>query len=127
MQPRDALVELEHQHADLAGRLEAFSARLLDPAVRSEVHEELREILIAVGMHFGFEESLMEEGKFAGFDHHRRQHMGIMIELGQLLDRLSEKAETGDLVRGADFLAQWYKQHVLHSDTALQAWLNAPR
>ncbi len=127
MQPRDALVELEHQHADLAGRLEAFSTQLLDPVASLDAGEEAREILVAIGMHFGFEESLMDEGGFAGFDHHRRQHMGIMIELGQLLDRLAEKVETGDLVRSVDFLAQWYRQHVLHSDTALQAWLTAAR
>lgn len=127
MQPRDALAELEHQHADLAGRLEAFSSRCFDPVARLDASEEVREILIEIGMHFGFEESLMDEGGFAGFDHHRRQHMGIMIELGQLLDRLTEKVESGELVRSVDFLAEWYKQHVLHSDTVLRAWLDSRR
>jgi hemerythrin len=48
--------------------------------------------------------------------------MSIVVELGLLLDRLADAAHD-EAVRGADFLAHWYRQHVAHSDALLHDWL----
>lgn len=115
--------QLGREHAALVVQLDRFAHLLFDPAGRVQVEDSLRELLIDIGMHFGFEESLMEDGGYADFEHHRRQHLGIMTELGLLLDRVEAAVDAGEVARGADFLAQWYREHVAHSDRALLAWL----
>jgi hemerythrin-like metal-binding protein len=122
MQAEEAQAELARQHASIASRLDAFSQRIYGTTQLGAVALELRELLVEIGMHFGFEEALMEAGGYAQFEHHRRQHMSLVVELGLLLDRLAVAAHE-ESVRSADFLAQWYRQHVAHSDALLAQWL----
>lgn len=118
-----ALGQINDQHAGLAAGLDAFAVQLLDHAHREAVAESLRELLVEIGMHFGYEESLMVEHDYPDFQHHRRQHIAIMTELGQLLDRVAEMADPKDVARNVDFLSHWYRQHMDHSDRALETWL----
>jgi hemerythrin-like metal-binding protein len=115
--------QLDAEHAALFVQLESFAQQLFDPAQRVQAGDSLRELLIGIGMHFGFEESLMDEGGYAEFEHHRRQHLGIMTELGLLLDRVETTDDPAGAARSADLLAQWYREHVAHSDRALLDWL----
>jgi hemerythrin-like metal-binding protein len=117
------IAQLDMEHADLAARLDGFARRLFEPASREEIAECLRGMIIDIGMHFGFEESLMEEGGCADFEHHRRQHLGIMTELGLLLDRVESDGDAVIVARSADWLAHWYGEHVAQSDRALLDWL----
>jgi hemerythrin-like metal-binding protein len=114
---------IDEEHAALLVQLENFAQQLFDPACVTQVEDSLRELLIGIGMHFGFEESLMVEGHYAEFEHHRRQHIGIMTELGLLLDRVETANDPAGTARSADLLAEWYREHVAHSDRALLDWL----
>jgi hemerythrin len=68
----------------------------------------------------------MEVGDYADFDHHRRQHLAMMTELGLLLDRLEEAQEIGiALLRDVDFLHTLYRRHGESSDSKLEEWLAA--
>ena len=77
-------------------------------------------------MHFGFEELVMQEQGYAEFEQHRRQHVGLMTELAQLLDKVEDMVDSSKAARGIDFITHWYRQHLAHSDAALEAWLAAP-
>lgn len=121
----DALATILAQHAALTEELERFAGLSFDFAHREAAAASLRQLLMDVGMHFGYEEALMAEGDYPEFAHHRRQHVAIMTEFGQLLDRIEEMADPRGVARGADFLGQWYHQHVAHSDATLESWLVA--
>lgn len=125
MNRMEALDQLRQEHATVDAEIERFAARLCDPASREDPAEGLRTLLIDIGMHFGFEEALMYEGSYADFEHHRRQHHGLMIELGLLLDRIEDAESPSLLARNADFIGQWYRQHVDHADRPLMDWLSS--
>ena len=125
MQVAAALDEIERQHTLLAGRLESCATQAFAAAAPQAAGVMLRELLVELGLHFGLEEALMVDGAYDEFDHHRRQHIGIITELALLLDRLGEADDPGAFARGMDFVANWYRQHVTHGDQALLAWLAA--
>ncbi len=102
-----------------------FSRLLYTTDQRAATAESLMSVITEVSMHFGFEESLMEAGAYVEFDHHRRQHLGIMTELGLMIDRLESGMGLSELARGVDFLLHWYEQHIASSDCALEAWLRS--
>jgi hemerythrin-like metal-binding protein len=104
-------------------RFGEFSRLLYKTSQRAATAESLMRVITEISMHFGFEESLMEAGAYAEFDHHRRQHLGIMTELGLMIDRLESGLGLPELARGGDFLLHWYEQHFASSDCAFQAWL----
>ena len=119
----EAQNEINRQHAQLAIQLDELAGMLLDVTHRQGVAERLRDLLVDVGLHFGFEELVMQEHGYAQFEHHRRQHIGIMTELAQLLDKVQDMVDPAKAVRCVDFLAHWYRQHVAHSDQSLLDWL----
>ena len=106
--------------------LDTLATMLLDEAHRDVVAEEVRALMLEVSMHFGFEELVMQEQGYAEFEQHRRQHVGLMTELAQLLDKVEDMVDSSKAARGIDFITHWYRQHLAHSDAALEAWLAAP-
>ncbi|MDP1525212.1 MAG: hemerythrin domain-containing protein [Rhodocyclaceae bacterium] len=119
----ETLDALQYQHQQVMLRFDEFSRLLYAADQRAATQESLVSLIVEIGMHFGFEESLMEAGDYAEFDHHRRQHLGIMTELGLMVDRLESGLGLSELARGVDFLRHWYEQHMDSSDCALEAWL----
>jgi hemerythrin-like metal-binding protein len=117
-----ALQMVERQHAGVAQRLETFVHHLFDASQRDTVVESLIDLITEMSMHFGFEESLMDDVAYPELDHHRRQHMGIVIELGLLLDRVVAREDLTEVARSADFLTRWYHQHIEHSDGPMMRW-----
>jgi hemerythrin len=123
MMSMEALATMQSQHQQVMLRFGEFSRLLHAADQRAATVESLMEVIVEIGMHFGFEESLMETGAYTEFDHHRRQHLGIMTELGLMVDRLERNQSLTELARGADFLLHWYQQHIAGSDALLEAWL----
>ena len=122
----DTLAALHEQHRQVTAHFDGFFRLLFTAADQRElVADSLLAVISAIGMHFGFEEAAMQDADYVDFEHHRRQHLGIMTELGLLLDRLEDRSAAADLARGADFLFLWYREHIANSDQALEAWLNS--
>lgn len=121
-------VELNRQHELLKEGfrrfVDAVRGAARDSAQRDDACGILRELLVEVGAHFGFEESLMAKSGYPEFDHHLRQHLSMMTELGLLLDRLAEGADPG-VLRQIDFVNDWHQRHVDLSDRKFFAWLAA--
>lgn len=117
-------VGIQKQHELIDFRLESFSRKVHAGTDHDGIVDAMRDLLMDMSMHFGYEESLMTVGGYAEFDHHRRQHLAMMTELGLLLDRLEEAPEIGTaLLRDVDFLHTLYRTHVESSDSKLDAWL----
>ena len=121
--PQVGHAEIDEQHAQLHGKLELLSSLVLSKANRAPAIACLRELIMDFGMHFGFEEALMQESGYPGSEHHLRQHVGIMTEVGLLLDSLEDDAAVSNGVRVADFIASWYGRHFDQSDREFIAWL----
>ena len=114
--------ELDLQHEQLGEKLLRFTDLTVSHASRIEAIDLLRELIMDTGLHFGYEESLMKESDYPDFDHHFRQHAGMMTELGLLLERLHDSAGS-QTVRHAVFLHDWYRRHFDISDRKLVEWL----
>jgi hemerythrin-like metal-binding protein len=125
MSAGDALDELERQHAQVERCLDAFIDTLVHAGQGARSEDALRELIAELSMHFGYEEGVMDGLGFAEFEHHRRQHMGILIELGLLLDRIEASDPAAELLRSADFLDHWYRQHIAYSDRVFVGWLQS--
>lgn len=118
-------LKLKVQHAMLVEALESFARMPFDFEHREAAAEALRQLLQDVGMNFGYEEALMLDGHYAEFEHHRRQHVGLMTELGQLLDRVVVMNDPKGVARNVDFLLDWYRQHTEQTDAAFERWLDS--
>ena len=116
--------EIDDQHAQLHGKVELLSSLVLSKATGAQAIECLRELLMDFGMHFGFEEALMNERGYPGYEHHRHQHIGIVTEVASLLDSLEDDAAMVNGVRVAAFIAALYGRHCDHGDRAFIAWLD---
>jgi len=111
------------QHRMIAARMGEFSRLLYDQRFTPELADALLALIADISMHFGFEEGVMLDGGYADFEHHRRQHLAIVTELGLLLDRVKAGLDVAEVVRSADFVSHWYQQHIDHSDRLLEDWL----
>ncbi|MCX8087014.1 MAG: hemerythrin family protein [Rhodocyclaceae bacterium] len=118
-----ALEQLEREHAAIAAAIERFALQAVQLGAGEELAESLRSLIVEISMHFGFEESLMGEGGYAGFEPHHRQHLAMMIELGLMLDRVEETQAGTQLARNVDFIGQWHREHIEQADRALFEWL----
>lgn len=120
--PREAL---DRQHGIIEFRLEGFALKVHSGADQAAILDAMRDMLVDMSMHFGYEESLMDVGGYPDIDHHRRQHLAMMTELGLLLDRIENTAKLDNsLMRSVDFLAKMYLRHVAVGDQTLYAWLD---
>ena len=120
-----ALAEITLEHAQIAVHLDNLATLLLDKAHHDVVVAEVRALAHEVGVHFGFEESVMQEHDYVHYEQHRRQHIGLMTELAQLLDKTVSVFDLSKTARTIDFITHWYRQHVAHSDRELEVWLEA--
>lgn len=118
-----AIEQLEREQAAIEEEIERFALQAVQLGASEALAESLRSLIVDISMHFGFEESLMSEGGYAGFESHHRQHLAMMIELGLLLDRVEEAQAGTQLARSVDFIGQWYREHIAQSDRALFGWL----
>lgn len=114
--------ELDRQHELLGKGFQRFVKLALDPKQRDGAVASLREQIEQVGLHFGFEESMMAKSGYPEFDHHLRQHLSMMTELGLLLDHLKGGVDPG-IMRQIDFMIDWYQRHVELSDRKFTIWL----
>lgn len=116
--------ELAQQHDLIDLRLEDLLVKAHSGVDQPAMCGAVRDLIDAIGMHFGYEESLMAVRAYPEFNHHRRQHLALMIELGLLLDRFEDaKRLDNNLLRCADFLTEWYRRHEAASDRPMIDWL----
>lgn len=117
--------ELDRQHAQLDELLDTFEQLAARSDARAEAIVAAAELIVAIGTHFGYEEAQMQAAGFADFEHHLRQHLGIMTELGIMLDGLESGIDTVAAVRSAVFLRNWYERHIAVTDKVFFDWLDA--
>jgi len=116
--------EIDEQHRVLVGLLNRLGAAN-DGAERTEmVSETLAALVKYVGEHFAYEERLMKEHGYEDTASHIAAHGGLARRVGDMVKRSAEGSSVslGDLTV---FLRQWLISHILHTDRALGAALNA--
>jgi hemerythrin-like metal-binding protein len=119
---RETFEKIEDQHQALNRQFERLIALWADPVHAGRIRELFCDLLVEVGMHFGFEEEAMVTVHYPAFDHHRRQHLAVMTEMGLLLDRIETMRDARSLLRGVEFLYRWFGQHVAESDVQFETW-----
>jgi hemerythrin len=117
------VAEIDEQHRELFGR----AGRLLDGLRLGEpddVGELLRYLHEYVVEHFGAEEALMREARYAGTLRHKAEHDRFVSDLRGLAREYDRKGPGAFLsLQVNHWLAQWLKQHVTQADAELATLL----
>jgi hemerythrin-like metal-binding protein len=118
------LREIDDQHRVLVGLLNRLGAANSRGDWTEMVSETLASLVKYVGEHFAYEEQLMKEHGYEETASHVAAHVGLARRVGELVGRENEGStiSVGELTV---FLRQWLIAHILHTDRALGAALNA--
>jgi hemerythrin len=113
------VAEIDGQHRELFGR----AARLIEGLRLGEpedIGELLRYLHEYVVEHFGAEEALMREVRYAGYQRHKAQHDRFVSDLRDLAREYDRKGPGAFLsLQVNHWLEQWLKQHVTQVDAEL--------
>lgn len=74
--------------------------------------------------HFSSEESLMEQGRYAGAQAHKRLHADLLAQLQDIIDRFRQD-KTALTIPVMDFLGGWVVFHIKDEDARLVQFLKS--
>ncbi len=118
------ITEIDNQHKRL---IKIFND--LHEALQTHKSDVVTNHLIAslfeyTATHFGYEEKLLEEHGYPGFDAHKRKHIKLVTTLSELRGRYEQgdQAVIGELLT---FLKEWLIGHIQGTDKEYTAFLNA--
>ncbi len=115
------IIDKHHQH------LVALINQLFE-AMRQEQDEEvidgvLHELNEYVQYHFSYEEELMRECSYPGYEQHCNEHKQLAESLNVLQERHSRGRER-ITVEVMHFLRDWLQRHILESDMGYVSYLS---
>ncbi|MHC4339984.1 MAG: bacteriohemerythrin [Planctomycetota bacterium] len=112
--------------SQLHDAIESCSELATIPSVLSEldtVTSVLTELISYAEYHFGAEEKYMHEYAYPGYDQHRAEHHQF-IDRVQAFKRSFEKEKSRLSIEIAEFMMQWWREHILGSDKKCGVFLN---
>tara|TARA_B100000315_G_scaffold33053_1_gene27737 strand:- start:1700 stop:2125 length:426 start_codon:yes stop_codon:yes gene_type:complete len=113
----DVLVGIKEIDAQHTKCLELFNA-IID-AKDEEMEFELKDLLIKLlehwEMHFKYEEDLMEQYKYSGFDKHKEKHDNIMSNFSNS-EEMYSRGFTYVIFLVRNNLNEWREEHIKHMD-----------
>jgi hemerythrin len=115
---------LDRQHQVLFDTVNELKEALTSGQGSAVVDEVLKQLFEYSLTHFAAEELLMTEHAFPGLETHRAVHQ----RFARTIERLREDykaGKTGVPVKIMLFLQSWLQEHLLRSDKAYSAYLNA--
>lgn len=116
--------EIDKQHRVLVGLLNRLAAAGDDASNSNLVSEILVRLVQYAREHFVFEERLMQKHRLTDVESHVAAHRSFVERVAQMANDLKHGVSpTPDALTG--FLRQWLISHILFTDKALGAALNA--
>ena len=83
--------------------------------------DELKEYTIK---HFNYEEKLMDQYKFMGFENHKIEHDFFIKKLQRLERKDLDSLQGEALMEMVTFVADWVSSHILKTDFEYKAFFN---
>ena len=115
--------EIDSQHETLIGLINLLHETILQGSDRAAQNELLSQLLEHTRTHFAYEEQLMSQYNYPGYEAHKSEHNRLMQHLVNLVERY----ENGELLLSFFVvleLKEWATVHIEKSDKPLGAFLN---
>jgi hemerythrin-like metal-binding protein len=116
--------DIDRQHKRLVELVNQLSDAMQNGKGRGVVNSVLSELVRYTVSHFAFEERLMDRYQISTSAAHKAEHKKLVTDV----TALQAKLDAGSLsvtVELMSFLHTWLKTHILETDKALAAELNA--
>jgi hemerythrin-like metal-binding protein len=85
-------------------------------------HEALDELVDYTRTHFKYEEDLMEEHGYPGFEGHREEHLRMIARVEQVLEDYKRDQDEA-MQKATDFLKDWLINHINGTDKQYSQFL----
>ena len=118
------IAALDRQHQALFDTVNELKVALASGHGSVAIDEVLRKLFDYALQHFAVEETLMTEHDFPGLETHRAEHKRFARSIGNFLADY-KAGKTGVPVELMVFLQSWLQDHLLKTDKAYSAYLNA--
>ena len=118
--------QLDEHHMHLLELLNrAYSACMLNNPV-AEFRAVLEELYDYTKYHFSAEELVMVENNYPGLPEQRQEHEMFVQKLSSGKQEMEKgnMSSTIELVELTDFLANWFREHIVVMDNNLGVYLN---
>jgi hemerythrin-like metal-binding protein len=115
--------EIDSQHETLIRLINLLHETMLQGADRAALDELLSQLLAHTRMHFSYEEQLMSQHNYPGYEAHKSEHDRLM----QHLVDLAERYKNGELLLSFAIVLElkgWAVVHIEKSDKPLGSFLN---
>jgi len=115
--------EIDSQHERLIGLVNLLHETMLQGADRAALDGLLSQLLEHTRAHFAYEEQLMSQYNYPGYEAHKTEHNRLMRHLEDLVERYTN----GELLLSFAVVLElkgWAVVHIEKSDKPLGAFLN---
>ena len=115
--------EIDSQHETLIGLINGLHKTMLQGADRAALDGLLSQLLEHTRTHFAYEEQLMSQYNYPGYEAHKSEHNRLMQHLEDLVERYTN----GELLLSFAVVLElkgWAVVHIEKSDKPLGAFLN---
>ena len=115
--------EIDSQHETLIGLINLLHETMLQGADRAALDKLLSQLLEHTQTHFAYEEQLMSQYNYPGYETHKSEHNRLM----QHLVDLAERYKNGELLLSFAIVLElkgWAVVHIEKSDKPLGTFLN---
>jgi hemerythrin len=115
--------EIDSQHETLIGLINLLHETMLQGADRAALDALLSQLLEHTRNHFAYEEQLMSQHNYPGYEAHKSDHSRLM----QHLVDLTERYKNGELLLSFAIVLElkgWAVVHIEKSDKQLGTFLN---
>jgi len=120
---RLGIPEIDSQHETLIGLINLLHETMLQGANRAALDGLLSKLLEHTRNHFAYEEQLMSQHNYPGYEAHKSEHSRLM----QHLVDLTERYNNGELLLSFAIVLElkgWAVVHIEKSDKQLGTFLN---
>jgi len=115
--------EIDSQHQRLFALVNDLHQAMSSPEGAGDLSRALEELIDFTRVHFATEESLMTRHAYPEYDKHRAEHLALLQDVGQLLQRFRDGDVLIPFAIELD-LEAWAIKHIETSDKPLAAFLN---
>jgi hemerythrin-like metal-binding protein len=115
--------EIDAQHETLIRLINLLHETMLQGADKAALDELLSQLLEHTRSHFAYEEQLMSQHNYPGYEAHKSEHDRLMQHLADL----AERYKNGDLLLSFAIVLElkgWAVVHIEKSDKPLGSFLN---
>ncbi len=117
--------QIDNEHKRLVNLLNVLNGAVQTGAGQAALGGVLNGLVDYASYHFSHEEDLFRRSRYPAYEKHRRQHEGFTVKVLQVNANFQSGASTVLPDEVLEFLKDWLSHHIMESDRAFGAYLNA--